>query len=516
MSPSRRASTTKPGTRRSWTAPQSPSAALVDLLRRGVDRDLLTDGCHEKSLLVCRLSWRRKNDSGTLHRACLAEIGLGRPHHRPRPKTARLRALRRSYWRHGRGLRGALQGPGQPRPSLRRRVFRGRDVDRDLLPAELPGDDAAALSNVRFFATAAAAQQAGFRACLRCRPHAAPGSPHRNSAGRTSPARALALITRLLSVDREGVAGVAKRRSPIGAPPPPPSSPSPAPARWPWPGRSGRRRRCLLIETRRLPIATSRYAGAGFASRPPVQRDVRAVFARTPIELRQKRRRRGEGCRRRRAVIRCACPTGGPLDGPPCSPTWRPARRPGVEEVLRRRDLPPRTCASARPGTPSWRRAHERRVGADFDSRTCAAPRRRRSPLPAPAAGSTPIRSPSTRAGRGPPARPARGDDARDGGPRRGGRRRVCVRARHRPAGLRRGARTSAGKLAEALGSGSLAADGGLSRLFPSAEAVAEADPAVFTGPESGARRCVCWPAPGRGRDRARPRGRPGRGPVPG
>src|SRR5260370_2144468 len=31
--------------------------------------------------------------------------------------------------------------------------------------------------NMRFFASAAAAQQAGFRACKRCRPDASPGSP---------------------------------------------------------------------------------------------------------------------------------------------------------------------------------------------------------------------------------------------------------------------------------------------------------------------------------------------------
>jgi len=31
--------------------------------------------------------------------------------------------------------------------------------------------------NVRFFATAAAAERAGFRPCLRCRPETAPGSP---------------------------------------------------------------------------------------------------------------------------------------------------------------------------------------------------------------------------------------------------------------------------------------------------------------------------------------------------
>ena len=35
--------------------------------------------------------------------------------------------------------------------------------------------------NMRFYATAAAAQQAGFRACLRCRPDATPGSPEWNN-----------------------------------------------------------------------------------------------------------------------------------------------------------------------------------------------------------------------------------------------------------------------------------------------------------------------------------------------
>src|ERR1700690_217261 len=34
--------------------------------------------------------------------------------------------------------------------------------------------------NMRFYATAAAAQQAGFRACKRCRPDASPGSPEWN------------------------------------------------------------------------------------------------------------------------------------------------------------------------------------------------------------------------------------------------------------------------------------------------------------------------------------------------
>ena len=37
--------------------------------------------------------------------------------------------------------------------------------------------------NVRFYPTAAAAQQVGYRACKRCRPDAAPGSPEWNARG---------------------------------------------------------------------------------------------------------------------------------------------------------------------------------------------------------------------------------------------------------------------------------------------------------------------------------------------
>ncbi|MHB8329785.1 MAG: bifunctional transcriptional activator/DNA repair enzyme AdaA, partial [Acidimicrobiales bacterium] len=63
--------------------------------------------------------------------------------------------------------------------------------------------------NVRFFPTAAAAQQAGFRACLRCRPDAAPGSPQ--WLGRADvAARAVKLVLHGL-VDRQGVSGLARR-----------------------------------------------------------------------------------------------------------------------------------------------------------------------------------------------------------------------------------------------------------------------------------------------------------------
>ena len=49
--------------------------------------------------------------------------------------------------------------------------------------------------NVVFFPTAAAAERAGFRPCLRCRPEAAPGTPAWHGAGATV-SRALRLIDR--------------------------------------------------------------------------------------------------------------------------------------------------------------------------------------------------------------------------------------------------------------------------------------------------------------------------------
>jgi AraC family transcriptional regulator of adaptative response / DNA-3-methyladenine glycosylase II len=63
--------------------------------------------------------------------------------------------------------------------------------------------------NVRFYPSAAAAQQGGFRACKRCRPDAAPGSPEWD--GRADVvARAMRLIADGV-VDRAGVPGLAAR-----------------------------------------------------------------------------------------------------------------------------------------------------------------------------------------------------------------------------------------------------------------------------------------------------------------
>jgi len=64
-------------------------------------------------------------------------------------------------------------------------------------------------ANVSFFRTAAAAQGAGFRACKRCRPDAAPGTPEWDVRGDLV-GRAMRLIADGV-VDRDGVDALAQR-----------------------------------------------------------------------------------------------------------------------------------------------------------------------------------------------------------------------------------------------------------------------------------------------------------------
>src|SRR5256885_12166555 len=148
--------------------------------------------------------------------------------------------------------------------------------------------------NVRFYATAAAAQAAGFRACLRCRPDAAPGSPEWNVRADLA-GRALRLIGDGV-VDREGVAGLARRLgyterhvhrqlvAEVGA----------------GPIAIARAQRAhtarVLIETTPLPFTEVAFA-AGFASLRQFNDTVRAIYARTPTELRARRARDGERAR---------------------------------------------------------------------------------------------------------------------------------------------------------------------------------------------------------------------------
>ncbi len=140
--------------------------------------------------------------------------------------------------------------------------------------------------NVRFYPTAAAAQSAGYRACLRCHPHAAPGSPEWHLRGDLA-ARAMGLIADGL-VDREGVAGLARRlayserhltrqlTAELGA----------------GPLALARAQRAqtarLLIETSGLRLIDVAHA-AGFSSVRQFNDTVRAVYGRTPTELRRAR-----------------------------------------------------------------------------------------------------------------------------------------------------------------------------------------------------------------------------------
>jgi AraC family transcriptional regulator of adaptative response / DNA-3-methyladenine glycosylase II len=141
--------------------------------------------------------------------------------------------------------------------------------------------------NVRFFATAAAAHHAGFRACKRCRPDASPGSPEWNARADVV-ARAMRLVADGV-VDREGVGGVARRLgyserqlhrqlvAELGV-----GLLALARAQRAQTAR-------VLIETTDLPFAQVAFA-AGFGSIRQFNDTVREVFAMAPGDLRHRRR----------------------------------------------------------------------------------------------------------------------------------------------------------------------------------------------------------------------------------
>ncbi|WP_308283680.1 AlkA N-terminal domain-containing protein [Streptomyces glomeratus] len=140
--------------------------------------------------------------------------------------------------------------------------------------------------NMTFHPSAASCQQAGFRACKRCRPDTSPGSPEWNQRADLV-ARAMRLIADGV-VDREGVPGLAARLgystrqierqvlAELGA----------------GPLALARAQRAqtarLLIETTALPMADIAFA-AGFSSIRTFNDTVREVFALSPSELRGRR-----------------------------------------------------------------------------------------------------------------------------------------------------------------------------------------------------------------------------------
>lgn len=142
------------------------------------------------------------------------------------------------------------------------------------------------LENVTFHPSAAAAQQAGYRACKRCLPDATPGSPEWDIAADVA-GRAMRLIADGV-VERDGVDGLAQRlgysprqlnrivTTAFGA----------------GPLALARARRAqtarVLIETTRLTFADVAFA-SGFASIRQFNDTLREVYAATPTELRGRR-----------------------------------------------------------------------------------------------------------------------------------------------------------------------------------------------------------------------------------
>ncbi|MFD9372737.1 AlkA N-terminal domain-containing protein [Streptomyces sp. NPDC060020] len=141
------------------------------------------------------------------------------------------------------------------------------------------------VENMTFLPSAAACQQAGFRACKRCRPDTSPGSPEWNARA-DAVARAMRLIQDGV-VDREGVPGLATRlgystrqverqlNAELGA----------------GPLALARAQRAqtarLLIETSELPMGDVAFA-AGFSSIRTFNDTVREVFALSPSDLRER------------------------------------------------------------------------------------------------------------------------------------------------------------------------------------------------------------------------------------
>ena len=194
---------------------------------------------------------------------------------------------------------------------------------RPSCPARLPYR-----RNVRLFRTVAAAQHEGFRACKRCDPDAAPGSPAWNRRAGVA-GRAMRLIADG-AVDRDGVGGLAERlhfsqrelgrilKAELGA--------GPVALARAQRAQSAR----TLIETTELPFAEV-AVGAGFGSVRQFNETLRAVYGRTPTELRARaRRRRGAGAP---GAIELRLPCREPFDGESVVAFLAARAIPGVEEV---------------------------------------------------------------------------------------------------------------------------------------------------------------------------------------
>jgi len=325
-------------------------------------------------------------------------------------------------------------------------------------PARLP-----ARRNVRFYASPAAAEAAGFRACLRCRPDRSPGAPTATGTAAT--------VTRALRLMDEGALsdgsletlasrlGVTSRwlrelfERHVGA----------APLDVARTRRAHLARR--LIEETALPMEDV-AAAAGYGSARRMRAGLAQAFGRAPATL----RRRPAGARD--GAIELRLPARAPFDAAPLLAFFAARAIPGVEDVRDGRyrrtfaldgepallelepsadgvwlRLPPR-AASALPRVVS---RVSRMFDLDADVETIAATLRRDARL---------ARALRDRAVRVPGA-----FDAFEAGVRALLGQQVSVAA----------ARTLAGRLAAAAGEPLRSPDSGLTHVFPTAAAVAAA-----------------------------------------
>lgn len=176
---------------------------------------------------------------------------------------------------------------------------------RPSCPARLPKR-----RNVRLFQSVAAAQGAGLRACKRCDPDAAPGSPTWNRRADVA-GRAVRLIAEG-AVDRDGVPGLARHlgyserqlqrilTEELGA--------GPVALARAQRAQSARR----LIESSGISFAEVALA-AGFGSVRQFNDTIRAVYGRTPSELRRRARGRSADVTAGTIELKLACRQ--PFDG---------------------------------------------------------------------------------------------------------------------------------------------------------------------------------------------------------
>ncbi|SHH77388.1 DNA-3-methyladenine glycosylase II [Streptomyces sp. 3214.6] len=207
--------------------------------------------------------------------------------------------------------------------------------------------------NMVFHPSSAACQQAGFRACKRCRPDTTPGSPEWNQRADLV-ARAMRLIADGV-VDRDGVPGLAARLgysarqverqllAELGA----------------GPLALARAQRAqtarILIETTELPMADVAFA-AGFSSIRTFNDTVREVFALSPSALRARVPRKNPSAHTAPSASAPAHPA-----AHPATPGTLALRLP-FRAPLNPDNLFGHLAATAVPGVEEWRNGAFRRT----------------------------------------------------------------------------------------------------------------------------------------------------------